>query len=280
MKNNDGLFAPVLALVVTGVVLSLTLVGVAMYKNFTGNTVLGEMTSPGPSIKGVPLQGARIYPRRVPVGETTPVVVEGKLVKGFTPDKLTVRVASKDASVAEFPSGIKAVPTVVLVDEAGNKFPASIKCLDFVGRKVVDDVYVKDDVRELDSSRPDLQQFKMNFMDKPMMPAKDDTTGRVPNTGLLKPGVTPRTDVEEDLKKVMTKPGLKPYSYFQCDVVYPKPPVPTDRIEVMVRNLGVLCDKPAGCLDVNVDITGTKTKPETGGTPVVRRYNTKTMFTK
>ena len=43
--------------------------------------------------------------------------------------------------------------------------------------------------------------------------------------------------------------------------VYPKVPVATDKVEVMVRNLGALCEKPTGCVDVNVEITGAKSPP-------------------
>lgn len=280
MNKNAGLVTPVLALVATGAVVSLTLIGVTMYKNFTGTTVLGDMTSPTPVLKGVKAEGLRVYPKRMPSGETTPVIVEGKLTKGFTPDKITVRLASRDAAVAEFPSGVKAVPTVVLVDELGNKFPASVKCLDFVGRKVVDDVYVKEEVADSDSARPDLKAFKSYAIGKPMMPAKDETIGTIPNTGLLKPGVTPKTDFEEELKRPLSKPGLKPYLYFQCDVVYPKVPVATDKVEVMVRNLGALCDKPTGCMDINVEVTGQKTRHDTNGAPELKKYSTKSTFTK
>lgn len=280
MKSTSGFSTLVLAVVVAGVAVSVTLLGTSMYKSFTGNSVLGEQITTMPPVKEPTGDGVRVYPKKIPVGETTPVVVEGKLVKGFTPEKLVIKLASQDAAVAEFPSGVKAVPTVVLVDEAGNKFPASVKCLDFMGRRVVDDVYAKDDVKDLDTARPDLKQFKLFAANKPMMPAKDEVVGKVPETGLLKPGVTPKTNLEEDLRKAFTKPGLKPYLYFQCDVAYPKPPMPTDKVEVMVRNLGVLCDKPAGCVDVNVEVAGSKAKAGTGGAPMVKKYTTKTMFAK
>ncbi len=280
MKKSAGFSTLVLAVAVAGVAVSVTLLGNSMYKSFTGNSVLGDTISTMPPLKDGLQGGVRVYPRKVPLGETTPIVVEGKLTKGFAPNKLTIRLASQDAAVAEFPSGVKAVPTAVLVDEAGNKFPASIKCLDFMGKKVVDDVYVKDEAVEFDNQRPELKEFKIYTMDKPMMPSKDDAVGRVPNTGLLKPGVTPKTNVEEDLRKTFTKPGLRPYSYFQCDVVYPKLPVATDKVEIMVRNLGALCEKPTGCADVNVEISGSKTAPESGGAPVVKKYNTRTTFSK
>jgi len=281
MKKSAGFSTLVLAVVVAGVAVSVTLLGNSMYESFTGNSVLGEKISTMPPLKDGSLDGVRVYPKKVPVGETTPIIVEGKLIKGFAPNKLTIKLASQDAAIAEFPSGVRAVPTVTLVDALGNKFPASIKCLDFIGRKIVDDVYVKDEVVEFDNTRPELKEFKMHVMDKPKMPAKDEGTGNVPNTGLLKPGVTPRTNVEEDLRRTFaSKPGLKPYSYFQCDVVYPKVPVATDKVEVMVRNLGALCEKPTGCVDVNVEIAGSKAALDAGGAPVVKKYTTKTMFVK
>lgn len=280
MNKNAGLVIPVLALVVTGAVFSLTLIGVTLYKNFTGTTVLGDKITPQPVHRGVMTDGVRVYPRKMPSGETTPVLVEGKLTKGFTPDKITVRLVSQDAAVAEFPSGVKAVPTVVLVDELGNKFPASVKCLDFVGRKVADDVYVKVDAADSDSTRSDLRAFKSYAMGKPMIPAKDEAIGKLPNTGLLKAGVTPKTDFEEELRRPLSKLGLKPYLYFQCDVIYPKVPVATDKVEVMVRNLGALCEKPTGCMDVNVEVTGQKTRHDTNGAPELKKYNTKSTFTK
>jgi hypothetical protein len=281
MKKSAGFSTLVLAAAVAGVAVVVTFLGNSVYKSFTGNSVLGEKISTMPPVTDSTMDGVRVYPKKVPVGETTPIVVEGKLIKGFIPNKLTIRLASQDAAVAEFPSGVKAVPTVTLVDEAGSKFPASIKCLDFVGRKVVDDVYIKDEQVEFDNTRPELKEFKLSAMDKPKVPAKDEGIGKIPNTGLLKPGVTPKTNVEEDLKRTFsTKPGLKPYSSFQCDVVYPKVPVATDKVEVMVRNLGALCEKTAGCGDVNVELVGSKTGSETGATPVVKKYITKTMFTR
>lgn len=280
MKKSAGFSTLVLALAVAGVTLSVTFLGASMYKNFTGNSVLGDKITIMPPVKIGPVDGVRVYPRKVPVGETTPIVVEGKLVKGFAPEKLTIRLSSVDAAVAEFPSGVKAVPTVMLVDETGNKFPASVKCTDVAGRKVADDVYVKEESADVDGSRPDLQEFTLYAMGKPMMPAKGTNRDKMPDTGLLKAGVTPKTNVEEDLKKPLSKTGQRPYSYFQCDLAYPKVPVVTDKVEVMVRNLGVLCEKPTGCSDVKVEVTGSKTRHEMGGTPLVKKYNSNTMFTK
>lgn len=280
MKKSAGFSTLVLAVAVAGVAVTVTLLGNSMYRSFTGNSVLGDKITTMPPLKRELVDGVRVYPKKVPVGETTPLVVEGKLIKGFAPEKLIIRLASQDAAIAEFPSGVSAVPTVTLVDESGSKFPASIKCLDFIGRKVVDDVYIKDESVEFDNTRPELKEFKMYTMDKPKMPAKDENIGKVPNTGLLKHGVTPKTNIEEDLKRTFTKPGLKPYAYFQCDVVYPRPPIATDKVEVMVRNLGALCEKPAGCVDVNVEITGSKSRSEVGGAPVVKKYMSKTIFVK